>query len=102
MSDHNHVHDENCNHDHEHEEFVLAMTDENGNEVEMVLVETFDVGENLYAVLLERENPESDGIILRIEEEGDEMMLYNIEDEQEWNEVEAAYNELVAQLDSED
>ncbi|MWV45179.1 DUF1292 domain-containing protein [Paenibacillus sp. HJL G12] len=104
MSDHNHVHDENCNHDHdhEHEEFVLTLTDEQGNDVEMVLVETFDVGERLYALLLERENPEADGIILRVEEENDEMMLYNIEDEQEWNEVEAAYNELVAQQDSED
>ncbi|MEC0371837.1 DUF1292 domain-containing protein [Paenibacillus chibensis] len=104
MSDHNHVHDENCNHDHdhEHEEFVLTLTDEQGNDVEMVLVETFDVGEKLYALLLERENPEADGIILRVEEENDEMMLYNIEDEQEWNEVEAAYNELVAQQDSED
>lgn len=103
MSDHNHVHDENCNHDHdhEHEEFVLTLTDEQGNDVEMVLVETFDVGERLYALLLERENPEADGIILRVEEENDEMMLYNIEDEQEWNEVEAAYNELVAQQDSE-
>jgi uncharacterized protein YrzB (UPF0473 family) len=32
-----------------------------------------------------------------VEEENDEMMLYNIEDEEEWNAVEAAYNELVAQ-----
>ncbi|KAF9121437.1 hypothetical protein BGX30_002577 [Mortierella sp. GBA39] len=84
-----------------HEEFVLTLTDENGKDVEMVLVETFDVGENVYALLLERENPEADGIILRVEEEDEEMMLYNIEDEEEWNKVEAAYNELVAQLDQE-
>ncbi|MNL83209.1 hypothetical protein D3C87_2107890 [compost metagenome] len=62
----------------------------------MVLVETFDVNEKLYALLLERENPEADGIILRMEEEDEEMVLYNIEDEAEWKAVEEAYNELLA------
>jgi uncharacterized protein YrzB (UPF0473 family) len=47
--------------------------------------------------LLERENPEADGIILRMEEEDDEMVLYNIEDEEEWKAVEEAYNNLLAQ-----
>jgi len=95
MSDHNHEHGEACgcghdhDHDHEHEEFVLTLTDEEGNDVEMVLVETFDVGEKVYALLLERNNPE----------ENEEMVLYNIEDEQEWKQVEEAYNELVAQMD---
>lgn len=55
MSDHTHEHGDACghdhDHDHEHEEFVLTLTDEQGNDVEMVLVETFDVGENLYALL---------------------------------------------------
>ncbi len=101
MSDHNHEHGEacGCGHDHEHEEFVLTLTDENGKDVEMVLVETFDVEEKIYALLLERNNPEADGIILRMEEENEEMVLYNIEDEEEWAKVEAAYNELVSQLD---
>lgn len=101
MSDHNHEHGEacGCGHDHEHEEFVLTLTDENGKDVEMVLVETFDVEEKVYALLLERSNPEADGIILRMEEENEEMVLYNIEDEEEWAKVEAAYNELVSQLD---
>ena len=103
MSDHKHEHGEACgcghDHDHEHEEFVLTLTDENGKEVEMVLVETFDVGEKLYALLRERGNPEADGVILRMEEEDEEMVLYNIEDEEEWNAVEEAYNELVAAQD---
>ncbi|WP_334071815.1 MULTISPECIES: DUF1292 domain-containing protein [Paenibacillus] len=105
MSDHKHEHGEACgcghdhDHDHEHEEFVLTLTDEHGNDVEMVLVETFDVGDKLYALLLERNNPEADGIILRMEEENEEMVLYNIEDEDEWRKVEEAYNELVSQQD---
>ncbi|BCG58920.1 DUF1292 domain-containing protein [Paenibacillus sp. URB8-2] len=99
--DHSHSHEHGdacgCGHDHEHEEFVLTLTNEQGEDVEMVLVETFDVADKLYALLLERENPEADGIILRMEEEEEEMVLYNIEDEAEWNAVEAAYKELVAQ-----
>ncbi|KAF4317829.1 hypothetical protein G195_008910 [Phytophthora kernoviae 00238/432] len=101
-TDHTHEHGDACghdhdhDHDHEHEEVLLTLTDENGNDVEMVLVETFDVEKQVYALLLERNNPEADGIILRMEEEDEEMVLYNIEDEEEWTRVEAAYNELVA------
>ncbi|WP_018887501.1 DUF1292 domain-containing protein [Paenibacillus massiliensis] len=103
MTDHKHEHGESCghdhDHDHEHEEMVLTLTDEDGNDVEMVLVETFDVEDKVYALLLERGNPEADGIILRLQEENEEMMLYNIEDEEEWKRVEEAYNELVAQYE---
>ncbi|MEK3788017.1 DUF1292 domain-containing protein [Paenibacillus sp. FSL K6-1230] len=103
MTDHKHEHGESCghdhDHDHEHEEMVLTLTDEEGNDVEMVLVETFDVEDKVYALLLERGNPEADGIILRLQEENEEMMLYNIEDEEEWKRVEEAYNELVAQYE---
>ncbi|MCM3784282.1 DUF1292 domain-containing protein [Neobacillus mesonae] len=97
MSDHNHVHGEHCNHDHdhEHEMAVLTLIDENGAEVEMILAQTFDVDGKEYAVLLERNNPEADGLILRLEEENEEVSLYQIEDEDEWNRVEAAFNELV-------
>ncbi|MHA0858217.1 DUF1292 domain-containing protein [Paenibacillus sp. CMAA1364] len=100
MSDHKHEHGEDCGCDHEHgeeDELVLTLTDENGTDIEMVLVETFDVGDKAYALLLERNNPEADGIILRMEEEDEEMVLYNIEDEEEWKSVEEVYNKLVAQ-----
>lgn len=100
MSDHTHEHGDACgcghDHDHEHEDFVVILTDEDGKEMEMVLVETFDVGDRNYAVLFERNNPEGDGFILRMDEEDDQTVLSNIEDEEEWNEVEAAYNELIA------
>lgn len=104
MSDHKHD-DCGCghdhSHDHEHEEFVLTLTDENGKEVEMVLVETFNCDDRVYALLLERNNPEADGVILRIEEEDEEMVLYNIEDEAEWERVQQAYEELVAAHEAE-
>lgn len=94
---HNHAHGDHAGHDHsEDEEIVVAFSDEDGNEKEMVLVQTFDVGEDVYALLLERNNPEADGFILRLEEEDGETVLVNIEEEEEWTKVEAAYNELVA------
>lgn len=81
--------------DYEYEEVFLILIDENGNDVEMVLVEMFDVENYVYVFLLECNNFEVDGIILCMEEEDEEMVFYNIEDEVEWNCVEVVYNEFV-------
>lgn len=91
MSDH--VHDENCNHDHEEE--VFLVTDENGKEHEMVMVYTFESDDKAYAVLLDRNDPEADGVIFRIEEENDEAFLVSIEDEAEWERVSKVYDEII-------
>ncbi|MCG7407656.1 DUF1292 domain-containing protein [Paenibacillus sp. ACRRX] len=100
MSEHNHNHDCGCgeNHDHEHnhEEFIVTLVDDEGNEIEMALVETFNVEEQLYALLLERNNPEADGIIVRVDEDGEDMVLNAIEEDEEWERVQQAYDELVA------
>lgn len=98
MSDH--VHDENCNHEHEEETFVI--TDDDGNEHEMVMVYTFESQEQAYAVLLDKNNPEADGVIFRIEEENEEAFLASIEDDEEWNRVVAIYNEIAATEGAED
>jgi uncharacterized protein YrzB (UPF0473 family) len=93
MSDH--VHDEN--NDHDHDEMVFVVTDEDGKEHEMVLVYSFETEGRTYAVLLDRNDPEDDGIIFRVEEEGDEEVLVNIEDDEEWEKVMKMYEELAAQ-----
>lgn len=93
MSDH--IHDENC--DHDHDEMVFVVTDEDGNEHEMVLVYSFETDGKAYAVLLDRNDPEDDGVIFRVEEEGDEEVLVNIEDDAEWEKVMKVYEELAAQ-----
>lgn len=99
MSDHkhDHVHGPDCDHDHEHGEDIFVVTDENGKEHEMVMVYTFESQEQAYAVLLDRNDPEADGVIFRIEEEDEEAYLVNIEDEAEWERVVTIYNEIVAQ-----
>lgn len=100
MSDHkhdDHVHGPDCDHDHEHGEEVFVVTDDDGKEHEMVMVYTFESQEQAYAVLLDRNDPEADGVIFRIEEENDEAFLVNIEDDKEWERVVGIYNEIVAQ-----
>lgn len=96
MTEHNH--DCGCghDHDHDHEEEVFLITDEEGVEREMVMVYSFECDENVYAVLLDRNNPESDGVIFRIEQEGEDAYLVNIENDEEWQKVVAAYDEIVA------
>jgi len=94
---HDHVHGPDCDHDHEHGEDIFIVTDENGEEHEMVMVYTFQSQEQAYAVLLDRNDPEADGVIFRIEEEDEDAYLINIEDEEEWERVVTIYNEIVAQ-----
>ena len=105
MSDHNHDHD----HDHQHgencgcddEEQVFVITDEDGTEHEMIMVYTFETDEQVYAVLLDKNDPEADGVIFRIEEEDGTAFLTGIEDEEEWERVAAIYNEIAAEEQSE-
>lgn len=99
MSEHNH---DGCgcgeNHDHDHEhEAIFELTDDEGKVHEMVMVYQFESSDQGYAVLIDRNDPEADGIIFRIEEEDGEAFLVNIEDEEEWERVVTIYNEIVAE-----
>ncbi|MFD0869811.1 Uncharacterized protein conserved in bacteria [Chlamydia abortus] len=95
MTDHNNQ-DCGCGHDHnhEHDEDIFLVTDTDGVEHEMVMVYTFEADNQAYAVLLDRNAPDSDGVIFRIEEENDDAYLVSIEDDEEWNRVVTIYNEL--------
>ncbi|WP_438446675.1 DUF1292 domain-containing protein [Gorillibacterium sp. sgz5001074] len=95
MAEHNHECGCGHDHDHEHEEEIFMIADEEGVEREMVMVYSFESDEKVYAVLLDRNNPESDGVIFRIEQEGEDAYLVNIETDEEWQKVVAAYEEIV-------
>jgi uncharacterized protein YrzB (UPF0473 family) len=101
-----HKHDENCDHDHdddhEHDENVFVVTDAEGVEHEMVMVYTFESNDQAYAVLLDRNEPEADGVIFRVEEENEEAFLVSIEEDDEWDRVVAIYNEIAAKEAAED
>ena len=105
MSEHQHGDGCGCghdhDHDHDHEEHVFIVTDDEGNEREMVMVYTFESENNVYAVLLDRQDPEADGVIFRIEEENDEAFLVGIEDDEEWDRVTAIYEEIASKENEE-
>lgn len=90
-----HVHGPDCDHSHEHDSEVILVTDENGEEHEMIMLYTFESKERAYAVLIDRNNPEEDGMIVRIEEENDESYIVFIEDNEEWQHVVNIYNEFI-------
>lgn len=94
MSDHQHG--DGCGCGDGHEEDIFVVTDEQGVEHEMVIVYTFESMEQAYAVLLDRNNPEADGVIFRIEEENEEAFLVPIEEDEEWERVVAIYNEIAS------
>lgn len=96
MSEQEQKHDENCGCGEELEQ-TFVITDENGVDHEMIMVLTFDMEETTYAVLLDKNEPDADGLIFRIEEEGEDVYLVSIEDDEEWDRVVAVYNEIAAQ-----
>lgn len=98
MSDH---------HDHDHEEFemdeVIVLEDEDGVEHNFVLGEVLTVEGKDYAVLLPIDEDLEEGVIFRIDgEDGDQMVLADIESDEEWQKVVDAYNEQLMDDDEED
>jgi uncharacterized protein YrzB (UPF0473 family) len=97
-------HDHDHNHDHENgeDEGVFIVTDDDGTEHELVMVYSFDVEEKAYAVLLDRNDPEADGFIFRIEEDGESAFLVDIEDSAEWEKAAEVYNQLMEEEDGQE
>jgi uncharacterized protein YrzB (UPF0473 family) len=91
---HEHDHD----HDHEHEdEEVIVLTDEDGNEHEFTIVQVIKVDEKDYAILLPLQGEEEaeEAVILRIDQENGEDVLVEIENEEEFERVAEAWEELL-------
>ncbi|KUO95534.1 DUF1292 domain-containing protein [Ferroacidibacillus organovorans] len=91
-------------HDDEHEvdemeEQIIILEDEDGNEHEFIVAETFEVNQRMYAVLMSADGSSEEGFIFRVEEktvDGVETVDFEaIEDDAEWTEVEKVYNSLL-------
>lgn len=79
---------------HDDENNIVLLTDEEGVEHEFELIDVIAVGESDYAILAVLDNDE-DAIVLRIEEdENGKRILVDIEDEEEWEEVARAWEEI--------
>ncbi len=73
MSDENNVFDENSD--------ILKFTDEDGNIVEMELLDMFDCDEENYAFLVLTDEDADDLFIMRYEEDGDDASFEPVEDD---------------------
>lgn len=102
MTDHHHDHECGCGHDHEAEEFdTIILTDDEGHDHEFLHLDTLEVDGSTYFVLMpisdqESEDEEADeAIILKLgrDQDGNEMLL-DIEDDDEWEKVADAWENM--------
>ncbi len=69
---------------------VIKTVGENGEEVELKLLDIVTVDDTDYALLLpvdEEANEDSEVVLMRLKKEGDEYLFETIEDDDEFNEV---------------
>ncbi|GEM_PF-15836 len=103
MSEHEHDCGCGCGHDHDHEHMNVTLTLDDGTDLECEVLCIFPVGEKDYIALIpaEKDNEEDGEIYLYqfIEHENDEIELLNIEDDDEFEAVSDAFDEL---MDSEE
>lgn len=79
------------------EENIIRLIDENGEEKEFEVLATFDVEDNEYTALLPTDEEEVYLLKMEYDENGD-VMLMNIEDEDEFTDVAAAYEAIVDEI----
>lgn len=98
MSEHMHDHNCDCGHDHG-EEMTVTLTLDDGTELECAVLTIFPVGEQQYIALVPmEENDEEEGevFLYRFNQlENDELELQNIEDDDEYEAVADAFDELL-------
>lgn len=101
MSEHNHEHGCGCGHDHDHdsEEAIVTLTLDDGTTIECVVLTIFPAGDFEYIALLpthEDENEEGEVYLYRYSElEDGEIELLNIDDDDEYELVSDAFDELL-------
>jgi uncharacterized protein YrzB (UPF0473 family) len=93
-----------CGHDHDHEHehaHTVTLELENGEELECPIIDIFEVNDKEYIALL---HPEEEIALLYgfIEYEDDTIELTEIESDEEYELVSAAFNELFDSEEDED
>lgn len=85
-----------CGHDHETEEPTVTLTLEDDTVIECDVVAIFPAGERQYIALLPKGDEDGDVFLYRFTElENDEIDLESIEDDEEYEMVVDAFDELL-------
>ena len=76
---------------------IYTLTDEEtGEEVDFELVARAEMDEKLYFALVPANDDEAtEYVILRVEDDGDDLVLSSIEDDDEFEKVEDYFNDLL-------
>lgn len=94
MSEHNHDDCCGCGHDHTHDFITLSLDD--GTELQCVVLDIFTVDDKDYIALQPIEGEEDDNVFLyRFIQDDDEPQLLNIEDDDEFEAVADAFEEIL-------
>jgi len=72
---------------------VIVLTDDEGNDVEFEWLDTLQMNDKTYVVVLPAEDDAEEVVILRMEEEDEEETFIGLEDEEEINAVFEAFKE---------
>ena len=93
MSDNN----KNVNEEELMESPVLTLTDEEtGEERDFELIAEATIGEKLYYALIPADDDDGEEyVILRVTEDGDELLLESIDDDDEFEAAEDYFNDLL-------
>ncbi len=81
---------------------IVTLLDENGKETEFEVIATLEVNEAEYAILLPVDADDEEAFIFKIVEEDGKHTLECVEDDEEFNAVAAAYEDLLEEEEYDD
>lgn len=92
--------------DNAEEPEIIFIPDEEGNEEEFEVVMKFEVDDSdrkyMMVVPVDEDEDSDEVYAFRYEEDGDDLKLFTIEDEEEWDIVEETFNTLMAEAEEEE
>lgn len=85
---------------------IIYIPDDDGNEEEFEVIMKFEVDNSdkkyMMVVPVNGEEETDEVYAFRYEEDGDDLQLFTIEDEEEWDMVEETFNTLMAEMEEEE
>ncbi len=94
---HNHIHE-----GHKHDNETIKLTGEDGKEVEFIIEATLKVDDDEYAILIPASEDGDDAFVFKIVMQNGEEVLVEVEDDEEFEAVAKAYDELMDEGDDDD
>ncbi|MCZ8514654.1 DUF1292 domain-containing protein [Paenibacillus filicis] len=90
----------------EEEPEIIFIPDEDGNEEEFEVIMKFEVdgsdAKYMMVVPVDADEESDEVYAFRYEEDGDDLQLFTIEDEEEWNIVEETFNTLMDEFEEDE